>query len=310
MGITDGTVDITAAVELTYDVKLGNPSNGVSFRTSEYSSTATETGTLRVRWNYFAQHKFFIPVYDLIAFADGPGGRVETPVGNWINTSNVDEEGIVELQITDGFDYGFVMGGSNSDSNSSIRGSLTVVRDGGDVSFDNDFSNWTNTGIESGFARSRPAIEFQYDVDLGNPGGGVPLSLADFTVQVPESGQFTCDWNVSAFHAFNATTAHYALIAIDGDGVESEEILFSGDFGPSQISPDGRGASIYVASGEPVGVRAGGSNFDSNSVIGGSVVLSRIIWEPEVCVVDLNNDGQLNFFDISQFLNLFSAGCP
>jgi DNA-binding beta-propeller fold protein YncE len=28
------------------------------------------------------------------------------------------------------------------------------------------------------------------------------------------------------------------------------------------------------------------------------------------CPADLNNDGELNFFDVSQFLNLFSAGCP
>ena len=31
--------------------------------------------------------------------------------------------------------------------------------------------------------------------------------------------------------------------------------------------------------------------------------------EPE-CLVDLNNDGVLDFFDISTFLTLFGAGCP
>lgn len=31
---------------------------------------------------------------------------------------------------------------------------------------------------------------------------------------------------------------------------------------------------------------------------------------PNPCQVDLNNDGVLDFFDISQFLNTFGAGCP
>jgi DNA-binding beta-propeller fold protein YncE len=36
-----------------------------------------------------------------------------------------------------------------------------------------------------------------------------------------------------------------------------------------------------------------------------------LIYSPkEDCVVDLNSDGALNFFDISLFLTLFSAGCP
>jgi len=35
-----------------------------------------------------------------------------------------------------------------------------------------------------------------------------------------------------------------------------------------------------------------------------------ILADPDACIVDLNNDGTLNFFDVSLFLQLFSAGCP
>jgi hypothetical protein len=31
---------------------------------------------------------------------------------------------------------------------------------------------------------------------------------------------------------------------------------------------------------------------------------------PNPCAADLNNDGQLNFFDVSEFLSVFGAGCP
>lgn len=309
-GIDEGTTEILPAVELTYDVDLTFIGGGVSLRTAEYSSTATGTGLMRVRWIYFAQHSFFQPVYDLIAFADGPGGRVEIPMGHWMDTSSVDEEGFVELQVTAGFDYGFIMGGSNFDTNSTLKGSLTLVQDGGDVAFNNNFSTWTLGGMNGGFSRSRPAIEFKYDVDLGSPGGGVSFRTADFTLSAPESGQFTCDWNVNAIHSFFEPVSEYDLIAQDANGVETVETLFSGDFGSSIISPEGRNATIHVDAGQPLGIRAGGGNFDSNSFIRGSVVLSRMTWEPDVCEADINNDGQLNFFDISEFLSLFSAGCP
>jgi FG-GAP repeat protein/immunoglobulin I-set domain protein len=40
-----------------------------------------------------------------------------------------------------------------------------------------------------------------------------------------------------------------------------------------------------------------------------SVVLA-VMPDPNECIVDLNNDGTLNFFDVSAFLQAFSAGCP
>ena len=32
--------------------------------------------------------------------------------------------------------------------------------------------------------------------------------------------------------------------------------------------------------------------------------------DPNACLVDLNDDGELDFFDISAFLTAFGAGCP
>jgi FG-GAP repeat protein len=39
-------------------------------------------------------------------------------------------------------------------------------------------------------------------------------------------------------------------------------------------------------------------------------VVLAIMFDPNECVADINNDGRLNFFDISAFLQAFSAGCP
>ena len=39
-------------------------------------------------------------------------------------------------------------------------------------------------------------------------------------------------------------------------------------------------------------------------------VVLAIIPNPNPCVADINNDGTLNFFDVSAFLQAFTAGCP
>jgi|GEM_PF-1529761 len=39
-------------------------------------------------------------------------------------------------------------------------------------------------------------------------------------------------------------------------------------------------------------------------------IVLGIIPDPNACQIDLNDDGELNFFDVSVFLQLFSAGCP
>ena len=54
-------------------------------------------------------------------------------------------------------------------------------------------------------------------------------------------------------------------------------------------------------------------DLDTHNPNHGSFAVSiKLVDNPnaELCAPDLNNDGQLDFFDISTFLTLFSVGCP
>ncbi len=52
-----------------------------------------------------------------------------------------------------------------------------------------------------------------------------------------------------------------------------------------------------------------GGLWGSGSSISTPVVLG-LLADPNACFVDVNNDGLVNFFDISLFINAFNAGCP
>ena len=41
-----------------------------------------------------------------------------------------------------------------------------------------------------------------------------------------------------------------------------------------------------------------------------SQAVLTVLADPNACYADANNDGQLNFFDIAQYIQLFNAGCP
>ncbi len=67
------------------------------------------------------------------------------------------------------------------------------------------------------------------------------------------------------------------------------------------------------ASENYVVMTTGGSWFDAayNWGPNGAVVYSVVeIASPNPCTVDMNNDGELDFFDISEFLSRYGAGCP
>lgn len=51
-------------------------------------------------------------------------------------------------------------------------------------------------------------------------------------------------------------------------------------------------------------------NFDSYRFNTSSVSVVITEYVPPVCTADINGDGNLNFFDVSAFLNAFAAGCP
>jgi len=71
--------------------------------------------------------------------------------------------------------------------------------------------------------------------------------------------------------------------------------------------PNGGALENYVV------MNGAGGWFDAqyNWSPGGLVVNGIVeVATPNPCTADLNNDGQLNFFDVSEFLGIFGDGCP
>jgi hypothetical protein len=108
-GIADGTTEITpntgtaAKMTFAYDVFLGNPAGGVSYRDTEFALVAPESGTLSFDWTYSGFHSWYSTEAVFIVFS-----------------------GDDELDVEEGEEFGFIVGGKNFDSNSRLRGTLEI----------------------------------------------------------------------------------------------------------------------------------------------------------------------------------------
>lgn len=134
-GISGGTTSISPAsggastATFAYDVNLGNPGGGVSFREAAFFATAADSGTTGFNWQYDFFHAWFDVSGRFTAFADGPSGRTST---NLVNLSACNScgpqtfSGTASLALTSGYDFGFIVGGSNFDSDSRLIGTLAI----------------------------------------------------------------------------------------------------------------------------------------------------------------------------------------
>lgn len=124
-GITGGTTSVNGSAEelsMIYNVNLGNPGGGVSKRTAVFRVTAPENGTIEFDWLYTGFHAFFRPVAELYV-------RTGSESGELVNggASSFEFMGSVSIDVTEGETLEFEVGGSNFDSNSQIRGEVTLT---------------------------------------------------------------------------------------------------------------------------------------------------------------------------------------
>ena len=134
-GISEGTTSITpssgstASAEFGYDVFLGNPSWGVGYRTATFSTTAANTGSISFDWEYSFYHAWFDVYADLYVFADGPSGMTVIQPVDFYSEGNTGPQtftGSSTIWVESGYSFGFIVGGSNFDSDSHIQGTLTI----------------------------------------------------------------------------------------------------------------------------------------------------------------------------------------
>ena len=136
---------------------------------------------------------------------------------------------------------------------------------------------WTISGPGTTSSTQTAFNEWALDYSLNGAG----FNDVTWTVSggpVSTDGDYTFDWNYSGFHAFFAVTAF--LISSDGTTLV--------DVGPQNCCTAPSGGFNYngsytfagVSAGDLIGFTLGGSNFDSNNVLSGTLTLTQDVPAP------------------------------
>ncbi|MFI4881468.1 MAG: GC-type dockerin domain-anchored protein [Phycisphaerales bacterium JB064] len=285
-GILDGITTIspesglTDALTFGYDVDLGNPGPGVSFRTSTFSIEADKSGTISFDYDYSGFHAFSSTRVYLEVFAETSDGVTSIVLVDQPDGAGFQYTGSVQIDVEAGMGFGIIVGGGNFDSNSVIHGEVELTNFSRPLSLDGAYAmdHWSTTGIIDGTTEISPESgdatvgTFEYDVDLGNPGPGVPFRTAEFGAIAGGTGPVSFDYLYEGFHAFFEARVYLEVFAETSTGRRSIVLVDELDGGGHSYEGS---ALIDVEKGMPFGIIVGGGNGDSNSVINGRVDVSR-----------------------------------
>jgi hypothetical protein len=312
-GIAGGTTNISAGGTpmgmtgvFSYNVNLGNPGGGVSYRTTEFSAIASGCGPVSFDWNWSGYHAFFAAQRDLHAFADGPHGRMIVDLANG-GSDFFNVSGAATVNATLGYKFGLLVGGGNFDSDSRVLGTITLSNFSGPRAFEGPYQGqfWAAAPMAGGTASIIPScgpsstMRLSYNVNLGNPGSGVSPRSAEMSVVADQTGVASMDWNYSGFHAFFQAAARLDAFADTAAGRITTTVFVGGG---GNFSARGC-VRLNVESGRRCGFVVTGSNFDSNSTLLGNVTLSNFCIGPTApCTADFNRSGAVSVQDIFDFL--------
>lgn len=124
-----GSTPSSSCMSFAYAINLG--AGGVTQRTWTFTNTAQTSGKLSFHWRYTGFHAFFAVTAQLQAFV-GSSNPVTLyqagPQNCCISPSNgFDAEGDYSIPISAGQSFGFIVGGSNFDSDSILDGTLIIT---------------------------------------------------------------------------------------------------------------------------------------------------------------------------------------
>ena len=125
--IDDGT---DGSPEFSYDHEVECCATG----TWEFSTEASEAGTIDLDWTYSGYHAWFQVTTGLTAFVRTEGGDANTPLVSAGPTNCCDGppsggfsySGSTQLTVQAGDVYGFKMSGSNGNSDGRLNGNLKI----------------------------------------------------------------------------------------------------------------------------------------------------------------------------------------
>lgn len=126
-----GTITITPSTDGTDGVAFGYMLSGSAVYTTQtwaFTTIAPRTQRLRLDWRYNAFHAYFAVTGSADAFAEGPSGPQSVSLYSGGSGGGWDATGSATLDVTAGYPFGFVITGSNFDSDARLIGTLTVTQ--------------------------------------------------------------------------------------------------------------------------------------------------------------------------------------
>ncbi|MCL6570536.1 MAG: DUF5011 domain-containing protein [Bacillus sp. (in: Bacteria)] len=122
-----GTTSVTPTEEGGLSFTYNGDGLHYSPRTWSFTTVAAESKTFEFNWTYNGLHAWYMANAGAEAFADGPNGRTVVTLKPWGGVwDGFGFSGTSQLEIHEGYSYGFVTRGSNYDGTWLLRGSLVV----------------------------------------------------------------------------------------------------------------------------------------------------------------------------------------
>ena len=149
-----------------------------------------------------------------------------------------------------------------------------------------DLANWSVVPITGGTSSvdlanstSSTAV-FVYDVTLS--GGGVSQRTATFSVVAPTTAEVSFDWSYAFNHRWFQARGELTFFAYDDLGVRHDTVVVD-QTSSGAVTVSGSVVDLQVHAGQLFGLEVGGSNFDSNSALNGTVTLTQFTTDETDC---------------------------
>lgn len=313
-GIAEGTTSVASnqrALSLGYAVDLGERGRGVGLRSATYTMLPKDDGVLSFDWSLDCFHAFWGSLAIAEVSIDTPDGLVVSNLVQEIPSGFTNYTGSFSGSVFVGRPVIITLSGATLDSNSEIWGGF-VMRNASlplaPLPACSVADRWSVTAIAEGTSDiidgGNPAefLAASYDVDLSAAANGVTGRQATYSSTASSGGTVTLDWHYSGFHAYFLADAQLVFFA----GGQDLSVYEASVFGPFSASGS---ATFDVLPGETWGFRAGGGNFDSYSVLRGTVTITSLV-TPN-CVGDFDCDGEVSGSDLAVLLGSWGAceGC-
>lgn len=177
-------------IEFSYEA----PTYQYDYRMAAFHTIATHTGTISFDWEYYFFHSWFDVYADLWVYAEGPSGRTEQHLVDFYNLEYTGPKtftGSASIEVYDGYEFGFEVGGSNYDYSEILEGTVTLTNLGLPVVIDIKPGSYPNSFNANGNGVIPVAILGSADLDAADV-DPLSLSFAGAVVRVKGNGSPQC----------------------------------------------------------------------------------------------------------------------